>query len=61
MRMRDWVVCDPYVCDGGTNYVKSFDSKENAEIWLAKMQEQDDDGYCGCEIMSIDEYKVCYG
>lgn len=56
-KLKAWIVRDPFTVSGGrASMVASFDGKEEAEQWLAKMQKEDDDGYCGCDVIPKQEY-----
>ena len=55
-RMRAWVVVDPYCASSSDCWlVRSFDTKPEAETWLAKKVAGDNDGYAGCEVLSKED------
>ena len=56
-KVKAWVVRDPFtVYSGRSAFLESFDSKAEADQWLAEQLANDDDGFCGCDVIPKEDY-----
>lgn len=54
LEMPKWVVYDVY-SSGEAAYVELFSDEAQAQQWLEHKLQEDDDGYCGCEVYAYFE------
>lgn len=58
-QLKEWVICDPYAASASA-LLESFDTRDEAEIYLSEQLAADEDGWVECHVLPRDEAMANY-